>query len=135
MARSKRSEQPPRDVGPVRYTQERLFWGVDSDTVKALKEVWKEGEQLATEAIPDEAIACVAMLAAYAKKQSLELVDDYDALLQRCRDGMDAHTLHHPDLFFVSCTCLLALRGDEPTIGSFEQIGITEHYEDLIGRY
>jgi hypothetical protein len=136
MARSKRSAQPPREeVGPVRYTQDRLFWEVDKETLKALKDVWKEGEQLATDAIPDNAIACVTLLAAYGKKQGVELVDDYDALLQRCRDGMGASTLHHPDLFFVSCICLLALREDEPTLGGFEQIGITEHYEDLIGRY
>lgn len=134
MTRSKRSAQPPvEDVGPVRYSQDRLFWGIDLDTVKALKQVWKDGEQLATEAVPDEAVCCVIMLAAYAKRFSVELVDDYDTLLERARAGMEASRMHHPDLFFVSCICILAKRDECPTLGGFEQVGITEHYETLIG--
>jgi hypothetical protein len=132
--RAKRVQQaPPEDVGPVRYTQERLFWGIDSDTVKALKQVWKDGEQLATEAIPDEAICCVIMLAAWGRRFGVDLVDDYEVLLQRARDGMLETRIHHPDLYFVSCACILYQRNEEPTIGGFEQIGIPAHYEALIG--
>jgi hypothetical protein len=133
MGRGKRSTQPPEDHGPVRYTQERLFWGIDADTVKQLKALWKEGEQLEAADLPTECLCCVIMLAAWAHRFEVELVDDYDALLQRARDAMQAYELHHPDMFFVSCTCILAQRGEAPTLGSFEQIGIPEHYENLIG--
>lgn len=129
MARSRRGAQPPaEEAGPVRYTQERLFWDVDADTVKALRQVWKDGEQLATEALPDCAVCCVLLLAAYAKRFDVELVDDYDALIERACDGK-----HHPDLFFISCIRILHQRGEAPTLGAFVQIGIPDLYEDLVG--
>lgn len=129
----KRKRTLPPEENPTRYTQERLFWGIDDETVDELKALWKEGDQLATEAIPEEAICCVILLAAYVRRMEIALVDDYPALLQRARTALDAGTLHHPDLFFVSCTWHLYQRGAEPTIGGFTQIGIPELYEALIG--
>lgn len=123
----------PEDVGPVRYTQERLFWGCDPATVKELKAVWKDGEQIATEAVPDDALAVVTLMAAWGMRFDIELVDDYLQLLQRCRDAMEARTLHHPDLYFISCICILARREEAPTVGAFEQINIPEHFANLFG--
>jgi len=121
------------EIGPVRYSQERLFWGVEPATVKALKQVWADDEQLATEAVPEDSLCVVILLAAWGRRFGVELVDDYDLLLQRARDAMAASNLHHPDLYFVSCVCILAQREDAPTVGAFEQINIPEHYENLIG--
>lgn len=134
MARkAKVQESPPEDVGNVRYSQERLFWGADAQAIKELKAVWKEGEQLASESVPHELLCVVIMMAAWGRRFGLDIVDDYDLLLQRARDAMEASELHHPDLFFISCLCILHRRNDEPTVGGFEQIGIPEHFSNLIG--
>lgn len=134
MARKPKTQvAPSEETGPVRYTQERLFWGCDPDTVKALRGVWKEGDQLATESVPEDALCVVVMMAAWARRFGADLVDDYELLLQRARDAMARMELHHPELFFVSCICILYQRNEEPTVGGFEQVGIPNHYETLIG--
>lgn len=126
-------QAPPEETGPVRYTQERLFYGCDSDLTKALKQVWKDGEQLATETIPDEGLCVVTMMAAWGRRFGVDVVDDYELLLQRCRDAMAEMRIHHPELFFVSCICILFQRNEEPTIGGFEQVGVPDHFANLIG--
>lgn len=132
MAR-KAKAAPQEDVGPVRYTQERLFWGIEEGMVKQLKALWKDAEQLEVSGLPDECLCVVIMMAAWARRGGIDLVDDYDALIQRARDAFEAGELHHPDLFFVSCVCILHRRDDVPSIGAFTQINIPEHYENLIG--
>jgi hypothetical protein len=121
------------DIGPVRYSQERLFWGADPSTAKELKKVWKDEEQLATESVPEDVLCVVIMMAAWGRRFGIDIVDDYDLLLQRARDLMEAQVLHHPDLFFVSCICILHRRNEEPTVGGFEQLAIPEHFANLIG--
>lgn len=134
MARKpKEVSQAFTETGPVRYSQDRLFWGADASTVKELKKVWKDEEQLATEQVPEDILCVVIMMAAWGRRFGIDVVDDYDTLLQRAYDLMVAQSLHHPDLFFVSCICILHKRNEEPTVGGFEQLSIPEHFATLIG--
>lgn len=129
---SKRKVEPlPKDEPGTRYTQERLFWGIEQETIKDLKEAWNEGETLSVELLPDETLCAVLMLAAYARKQGIDIVDDYDALINKVQEKLTTHSIHHPDLFMVSMICILHARGDEPSLGGLTQINIPEHFENL----
>jgi hypothetical protein len=121
----------PVDEPGTRYTQERLFWGIEQDTIKDLKEAWDEGEVLSVELLPDETLCAVTLLAAYARMQDIDIVDDYDALINTVRAKLTGEGLHHPDLFMVSMICILHARADRPSLGGLTQINIPEHFENL----
>jgi hypothetical protein len=131
---SKKKVQPlPEDAPGTKYTQERLFWNIDPDTIKDLKEAWREGDALSPDLLPDETLCAVTLLAAWAHKTGIDIVDDYDELIKLVRAKLANPGLNHPDLFMVSMICILDARGEQPTIGGFEQIGLPDLFEDLIG--
>lgn len=135
MSRRSKTVALPPNVPGTRFTQERLFWGIDEETVDALKTTWKNGEALAVAALPLNTLCAVTLLSAWAHKQDMDIVDDYEELIKTVRASLVDPGLHHPELFFVSATCILDARGEQPTIGGFEQIGVPDLFEDLIGRY
>lgn len=116
------------------YTQERLFTGVPSNLVRAIKEVFAAGMQLSVDQLPDNAIIPVTLLAAYGELADLPIVDDYRALLSRAREVLKEGS-DHPEQFMVSSICIMASRGQTCALGSFVTVGIDELFEDLIGRY
>ena len=133
MAR-KKPELPPNEPD-TRYTQDRFFWGISESLQKDLKEAWAQGEALSAVNLPDECLCAVTMLAAWGMRTDTQIVDDYDELIEIVQDRFNKSALHHPDLFFVSCICILHARAEEPTIGGFTQLGIPALFYNLIGRY
>jgi len=117
------------------YDAKRFLSSCTPKTAKAIDAVWKAGEQLVADAVPREALPAVLILAAWGRRVDVEIVDDYDALLERTSTALKDGNLHHPDLFFVSCICILAERGQEPTIGGFETINVPDIFEGYFSEH
>jgi hypothetical protein len=130
----RKQQQSQMEVGPVKYTVERFLSSVEPATAKSLRKVWREGLQLAASRVPPHALPAVVLLATWARRNGIELVDDFDELLAATQTAFDDGTvIHHPDLFFVSCILILYARDQVPTLGGFESIGIPAIYNDLMG--
>lgn len=114
------------------YTVTRFFSNCSDKTRKLLNKAFKDGDQLAAAAIPKDALPAILILAAYALRIDIELVDDYAELLERTREALKIGGVHHPDLFLASSICILAERGDVPTIGAFTQVGVDGILTDLL---
>jgi hypothetical protein len=116
------------------YTVERFLSSCQPKLAKSLKALWAEGGQLAAAKVPESAIVPVIIIAAYGKKQDIELVDDYDALLEAFRElTKGGACFQHPDTFFASSICIMAARGQDVSLGGFESIGVPDIYEELFG--
>lgn len=115
------------------YDTKRFLSSCAPKTAKALKEAWAEGAQLASSAIPRDALPAVLILAGWGRRIDIEIVDDYDELLERTKEAMKGDGIHHPDLFFASSIIILAERGQEPSIGAFETINVPTIYEEFFG--
>jgi hypothetical protein len=121
------------EVGPVRYSTERFMSSIETGLAKKLRTAFKAGAQLAAAKVPTEALPAVVILASWGVRYDEHIVDDYE-LLARMRQAFDdGAVVHHPDLFFASCVCILALRDQVPTVGSFEAIGVPDIYANLFG--
>jgi hypothetical protein len=118
-------------TGRARYTVERFLSDCSPATAKLLRAAWANGDQLAARRVPADGLPCVLILASYARVYGVELVDDFDALLERYKE-LESE-FYHPDKFFGSCICLLAAHGQWPDEVSFESIGIPHIYEELLG--
>lgn len=121
---------PPRPTGKARFTVERFLSDCCEKTRKYLVGQWKQGNQLVARKVPFDGLPPVVILAAYAKLYGVELVDDYDALLDRYRENIEECC--HPDKFFSSCILLLADRGQIPSDEAFESINVPNLYEELL---
>ncbi len=117
-----------------RYTVTRFLESDTSKkTVTLLRKAWKDNDQLATKAIPRDGLLQVTIMAAWGRRVDIELVDDYDALLERMRDALKEDFIQHPDTFFASSICIMAARGEELTVGGFEQLNIPTIFCELLG--
>jgi hypothetical protein len=117
----------------VAYTVDRLLSSCSAKLAKQLKALWAEGGRLSADKVPRDALVPVVILAAWGQKQGIEVVDDYDALLEKMRAAFAEGGVHHPDSFFASSICIMAQRGQELSLGGFTSIGIPEIYEELFG--
>lgn len=116
-------------TGPLRYNATRFLSDCCDSTWAFLKGEWAEGNQLGSRKVPVDALPAVVILSSYARQYGVELVDDFDALLERYNDNM--RECSHPDKFFASCVVILSERGQVPDDASFESIRIPEIYEEL----
>jgi hypothetical protein len=116
--------------GSERYCVDRFLGDCSDETYKFLKAQWMEGNQLFASRIPVDGLPPVVMLAAYARLYSVELVDDYDLLIERYQCHIKE--CYHPDKFFSSCISILADRGQYPELESFEILNIPNIYEELL---
>lgn len=116
------------------YTVQRfLTSGTSKKTSDMLRKTWKENDQLVASKVPRDGMVQVVIMAAWGTRVDMELVDDYDALLERMRDIFKEGDVEHPDAFFASSICIMAARGDELTVGGFEQLNIPSIFCDLLG--
>lgn len=132
MALKKRKTQPAQrrsPVGPDRFTVERFMSNCTDATKKFLIHNWKEGNQLVARKVPVDGLPVVLIIAAYARDYDVELVDDYEALIQRYLDHVDQ--CWHPDKFMASCITILYERGLSPSDEAFEAVKIPELYEEF----
>lgn len=135
MARRKRvapTPEPspvPPSTGPGRFTVERFLCNCTDATKELLLANWREGNQLVAKRVPIDALPAVLILASYAYDYGIELVDDYDALIERFL--MYRSDCAHPDKFMASCITILYERGLSPDDESFEAINIPNLYEEL----
>ena len=117
-------------TGPERYTATRFLSDCCDETYWYLVGQWSEGNQLTTNRVPVDGVPAVLILAAYAREYGVELVDDYEALIQRFQDHVSE--CNHPDKYLASCICILYERDQVPDDESFEQVGIPTIYEELL---
>jgi hypothetical protein len=120
-------------VGRAVYSVKRFLGNCTTATAKGLRKAWADGDQLAAAGVPVDGLPAVVILAAWGRRTNIDLVDDYEELLTRTRDAFNKCSLRHPDLFLASCICILASRGEAPTVGSFEQISIPAIFQELLG--
>lgn len=119
----------------IEYTLTRFMSNLSPKMAKLIIAACKSGEQLTTDAIPEEALANVTILASFGKRIDVDIVDDYEGLVQRLTDHYadGGNAGNHLDGFLASSICILATRGDMPTIGGFEQVGIPDIFAQLFG--
>lgn len=116
------------------YTVKRfLETGTSKKTAEMLRKTWKENDQLVASKVPRDGLVQVVIMSAWGLRVDMELVDDYDALLERMRDVLKEGDVDHPDCFFASSVCIMAARGDVLTVGGFEQLNIPGIFCDLLG--
>lgn len=116
------------------YTVKRfLETDTSKKTVDLLRKTWKEGDQLAAAKVPRDGMVQVVIMAAWGMRVDMELVDDFDALLERMRDILKEDYPQHPDTFVASSICIMAARKDEITVGGFEQLNIPHIFCELLG--
>lgn len=120
-------------TGPSRFTVERFLSAMPKDVALNVRLAWEGGFQVRAAKVPEVALPAVLILAAYARRDEVELVDDYDLLVERMRDAVsDFGLTSHPDLFMASCICILHARGELPSFESFEAIGLPSIYTKLV---
>lgn len=117
----------------MEYSGTRFLSDCSKKVAKALRDAWSDGEQLATEAVPKEALPAVLILAAWGLRIDIEIVDDYDTLLDRTEQALKDGNVHHPDLFFASSIIIMARRGQELSLGGFELIGVPGIFIEFFG--
>jgi len=115
----------------MNYTADRFLDGMSKKLAQGLRKAWAAGGQLVSEKVPKEALPAVLILAAWGERIEVQIVDDYEVLLERTRQAFKDNGLHHPDLFFASAICIMAERGQELTVGSFETINIPNLFNEF----
>ena len=120
-------EQP--ETGPDRFTVFRFLSDCADATREYLLAQWAEGNQLESGRVPVDGLPPVVILATYARSYGVELVDDFEVLIDKYRDNI--RDCAHPDKFFASCCSLLFDRGMYPDEVSFQSINIPSIYEEL----
>lgn len=121
---------PPPTIGPARFTVARFLSDCCEETRTFLIEQWSEGNQLVARRVPVDGLPPVVILSAYAREYGVELVDDYDALLERYQENIA--DCCHPDKFMASCICILKERYQVPEDEAYEVINIPKIYEELL---
>lgn len=120
---------PVATIGPGRYTPGRFLSDCSEDTRDFLVSNWSEGNQLVARRVPVDGLPPVVLLACYARQYGVELVDDYEALLERYWENVGE--CYHPDKFMASCIIHLHARGLAPGDEAFESVNIPKIYEEL----
>jgi len=114
------------------YTIDRFFSSCSKGTTKLLKQAWKDGDQLAAGKVPVDGIPVVLIMAGWGLKQDVELVDDFDKLIERFHENA-GKGMQHPDLFLAGSICIMRERGQDVTVGGYEAVGIPDIYDILLG--
>lgn len=118
----------------VDYTVERFLHGIGDPVLKeCLIVALGSGYQLTADAIADQALPVVVILAAYAKyHEDVDLVDDYELLLEAQREAFgSAGNCAHPDLYLASCICILDSQGMAPSRAAFEDVAVPTIFTEL----
>ncbi len=121
---------PVRPVGRARYTVERFLSDCSEPTRQWLLDQWGEGNQLRVDDIPPDALPPVLILAAYGLTYEVDLVDDFDALIEKYCEEEDY--IFHPDKFMASCIIILDEKGQMPSQEAFDAINLEAIYEELL---
>ncbi len=116
-------------TGPGRYHAARFLADCTPETDTMLRAAWANGDQLMSRRVPVDGLPAVVILAAYAHDHGAELVDDYDALLERYRENIKECS--HNDKFFASCILHLSERYQSPSDEAYESINVPGIYEEL----
>lgn len=121
--------------GPARFTGARFFSGVgDVVMIDAARQALRTGYQIETATLDYQLVPAFVILATWALfYEGVELVDDYERLLEAHREAITEGSLcAHPDLFMASCITLLAKREQHPCRESFEAIGFPGLFNELV---
>ncbi len=137
-SRSEKKQVMQVDARPVerdKYTVARFFSECEAGTRDVLIKALRSGFKLAARKVPRDGLPCIVILAAYARACEVDLVDDYDVLIDRLENAlMSEGAVKHPDLFFASSCRILHTapgRPSLPAIEGFHSIWIHEIYEEL----
>lgn len=134
----KRKRQPKEQVELVKYTDrhtvQRFVGGIgDAVLVSCLLMALRSGYQLRTILVPEQALPAVVILASYAVNyQGVELVDDFDTLLDLYYQAVEDNTCAHPDKYLATCIYLLHKREQFPSIESFHDVRVHELFEEMV---
>jgi hypothetical protein len=116
-------------TGRARYHATRFLADCTDATERFLRAAWASGDQLVARRVPVDGLPAVVIMAAYAKDYGSELVDDFDALLERYKENV--LNCSHNDKFFASCICILSERYQSPSDEAYESINVPGIYEEL----
>lgn len=141
MKRSRKKQ--PRQVAnytvePVKQTErwsvERFMGGIGDAVLKScLRMALRSGYQLRTILVPEQALPAVVILACYAVNyQGVELVDEYDTLLELYYQSVQDNTCAHPDKYLATCIYLLHKRDQFPSLDSFKDVRVDDLFEQLV---
>jgi hypothetical protein len=115
------------------YSLTRFMSNLSPKLAKQIIKHCNDGEQFDAAAIPRDALPNVTILAAFGSRIDVEIVDDYDKLLDRLRTACNDGNVHHPDLFLATSIALMAQRGQDITLGGFEAVGVPDIFAELFG--
>lgn len=127
VAKIKRQELPA--FGKDRYHHVRFMADCTPATDAMLRKAFKAGNQLVARRVPIDGLPVVVIMAAYLKEYGSDLVDDYDALLDRYWEYKP--DCAHNDKFFASCIWILWQRGQTPEDAAYDSINVPGIYEEL----
>lgn len=116
-------------VGPARFTPARFLSSCCEESAATISKAWKRGDQLVSRRVPVDALPCVVIMASYLRTYDVELVDDFDKLIERYDDHISE--VFHPDKFLASCISILHKRYQAPSAEAFESIHIHDVYEAM----
>lgn len=119
----------------MEYTVDRFWSGVPASHVQDITTRLRERGELDLRThphIPDEALPCLVMLAAWGRKQGKFIVRDFHGLVELMETAFKK-SCKHPDSFFVSSICIMYRRDQEVSIGGFESFNIPDIYEQIMG--
>lgn len=116
------------------YTAERFVHGVGDPVLKeALLASLASGYQITADALPDQTLPAMVILASFAKyHEDVDLVDDYELLLEAQREAFrSSGNCAHPDMFMASCICILDAQGQYPSRAAYADIGVPAIFAEL----
>jgi len=116
-------------IGPGRYTVARFLSDASDASYAWLRGQWGDGNQLFARKVPVDVLPAVVIMSGYCRLYEIELVDDFDVLLERFQENI-ADCAHH-DKFFASCIAILHERGLFPDLEGYESINIPAIYEEI----
>lgn len=116
-------------TGPERYHAARFMADCSPATDAMLRKAFLNGDQLVARRVPIDGLPVVVILASYLRDYGAELVDDYDALLDRYWENKP--DCNHNDKFFASCIWILWQRVQTPEDQAYTNINVPGIYEEL----
>lgn len=137
MSRQRRARKAaqPAPKGMDRYTVDRLFGGVGDVVLRhCTLMALRTGTQLDASRADWQVLPVLTLLGGYALHcEGVELIEDWPALLRAQQEGLSEGGLcASPDLFFVSCICILDRRDQTPDRSAYESIGIPQLFAALV---
>lgn len=122
--------------GRERFTVERFFSGCGDHVATSMAlAALRSGFQIEVAAVTWQLVPALVILCAWSLHYNdVDLIDDYDALLELHREAIVGPDVlaAHPDMYLASCIALLAKREEFPGREAFEQVNVPSLYREIL---